>query len=165
MQMHKDILFVLNNLRQEDLLELELIWGNNWKQTFFESVSKIDVLFVFGKDEFGDEVPIAMGGFENIPDKELKIACVWLLSTKYIYSNKICFMKELKKQFQKRELDYDILYNYIYKSNKEAKTWLKKLGFLFDNPKPNNLNVRKDFEFFYKVRKGKKCVFMKQRKQ
>lgn len=163
--MRKKILFVLNNLRREDLLELQLTWGEDWKKKVYENLSDIDVIFAYGKDEFGDDVPIAMGGFQNVSSKNYKIACVWLLSTKYVMKNKVGFFKELYKQFSLKELEYDILYNYIYKFNKEAKRWLVKLGFSFDNPNPKNLNVRKDFEFFYKVRKGRKCVFMKQQKQ
>ena len=41
------------------------------------------------------------------------------------------------------------------KSNKQAKEWLLKLGFCFDNPKPNGLNVSEGFEFFYKVNNRK----------
>ena len=44
-------------------------------------------------------------------------------------------------------------YNYIYKSNIEAKEWLKKLGFIFDCPIPQKLNIQRDFEFFYKKNK------------
>ena len=48
------------------------------------------------------------------------------------------------------------MFNYIYKSNFEAKKWLKRFGFKFDNPKPVGLKVKDNFEFFYKVKEGVK---------
>ena len=155
MQTLKNCNFVLDNIRNEDLLEMQCLWGVDWKNKVLKTINLDKVLFAFGQDEFGDEVPIAMGGFSDMSDKNLKVACVWLLSTKYVSKNKISFMKELKKQFYKYEGNYDILYNYIYVLNKEAKRWLYKLGFSFDNPQPKQLKVQKNFEFFYKSRKVK----------
>ena len=70
--------------------------------------------------------------------------------------NRSLLIKTLKNEILKAEKEYDLMFNYIYKSNFEAKSWLKKLGFKFDNPKPIGLNLKKDFEFFYKVKKGVK---------
>lgn len=155
MQTLKNCSFILNNIRDEDLQEMQCLWGVDWKKKVLKTINLDKVIFAFGQDEFEDDVPIAMGGFVDMSGENLKIACVWLISTKYVSKNKISFMKELKKQFYKNEVDYDILYNYIYTSNKEAKRWLYKLGFSFDNPKPEHLKVQKDFEFFYKLRKEK----------
>ena len=33
------------------------------------------------------------------------------------------------------------------KTNIDAKRWLKKLGFCFDNPKPANLKISENFEY------------------
>ena len=147
--------FILNNLREEDLEELVALWGLNWKEKVIFSIKKLKVKFAFGRDECGNIIPIAMGGFQKISEENPKIACVWLLSTKYIQSNKLSFMKVLRTHILASEKEYRILYNYIYKSNKKAKEWLLKLGFCFDNPKPNGLNVSEGFEFFYKVNNRK----------
>jgi len=92
-----------------------------------------------------------MGGFYELFDEKLKIACVWLLTTKYVSQNKMTLMKELKNQISFADKKYDLMYNFIYKSNFEAKNWLKKLGFSFDNPKPEGLKIKENFEFFYKL--------------
>lgn len=147
--------FILDNLRDEDLKELEVVWQDNWREKVLASLDKTEVLFAFGNDEFGDKVPIAMGGFYELFEKNSKIACVWLLSTKFVYKNKMALMKVLKHQISTAGKKYDVMYNYIYKSNKQAKHWLKKLGFKFDNPKPKELNVMPGFEFFYKVKNRK----------
>ena len=153
METFKKCRFILDNLRKEDLLEIECLWGNNWKQKVLNSIDKKKVLFAYGRDKYGNIIPISMGGFHDIPCEHFKVACVWLLSTKYISMNKIRFFKELRTQFFLYEKNYEILYNYIYKTNIDAKRWLKKLGFCFDNPKPANLKISENFEFFYKNRK------------
>ncbi len=155
MQMLKKCKFILDNLRDEDLIEVQHLWGPSWKEKILETITNQDVIFAYGQDYFGDNVPIAMGGFCKLEDGKYRIACVWLLSTKYISINSISFMKQIKEHFFANEWKYDILYNYIYKSNKKAKRWLYKLGFSFDNPRPLQLNLKQDFEFFYKLRKGK----------
>ena len=99
----------------------------------------------------GEIVPVSMGGFHHVQNKNYKMACVWLLSTRFVKYNKTALMRVLKQQVLKASLDYEIMYNFICKSNFQAKIWLKKLGFRFDNPKPKNLDVKEGFEFFYRV--------------
>ena len=36
--------------------------------------------------------------------------------------------------------------------NKEGALFLKKIGFKFDNPHPEGLNIPEEFEFFYRIR-------------
>lgn len=143
--------FVLNNLRDEDLVELKALWQGDWKNKVLNSLSETKVLFAYGYDEFYDVIPIAMGGFYELFDDKLKIACVWLLTTKYVNQNKMALMKELKNQISLADKKYDLMYNFIYKSNFEAKSWLKKFGFSFDNPNPEGLKIKENFEFFYKL--------------
>ena len=147
----KDFIFILENLRFEDFQELNALWGDNWKNKTLESLRETEVLVLYGKDEKRSIAPIAMGGFYELLGYEPKIACVWLLSTKYIKYNKSTLMKVLKDQIKNAENKYNIMYNFIYSANFQAKTWLCKLGFRFDNPKPSNLIVEENFEFFYKV--------------
>lgn len=147
----KEILFILNNLRQEDKQELKALWGKHWKQFAFESIQDKDGLVLYGNNYQGETVPIAMGGIYNLSGKSCSVACVWLLSTVFVYNNRHIFMKTIRKEILKASKKYDILYNYIYKSNYEAKTWLKKLGFSFNNPNSILIKPNKGFEFFYRT--------------
>lgn len=52
----------------------------------------------------------------------------------------------------KNSIEYWITYNIIYKENFKAKNWLQWLGFKFDNPKPEGIEVPEGFEFFYRLR-------------
>ncbi len=146
----KDILFILDNLREEDAEELKALWGKNWRNISFSNIKKSQVNILYGKNEINSIVPIAMGGFQII-NLSPSVACVWLISSKYINLNKKLLMKNLKEQINQASKKYNIMYNYIYKSNLSAKKWLKELGFSFDNPHPKNLFVPDDFEFFYKL--------------
>lgn len=145
-----DALYILNNLRNEDELELKALWGNKWIEKTIKSLKDKDVLILYGFNDEGNFVPVSMGGFVQMFGQNSLIACVWLLSTNYIYKNKKMFVTELLKQLEQASYKYEIIYNYIYKSNYKAKKWLKKLGFNFNNPKPEGLNLEEGFEFFYK---------------
>ncbi len=156
----EDIDYILNHLRKEDIEELQAMWQGNWFTKISDNLKDKKILVVYGKDENKNCVPIAMGGFHELFEKNSNIACIWLLSTNYVKNNKTLFIKELKHQISKASEKYELMYNYIYKSNKEAKNWLHKLGFNFGCPNPQKLNIEKDFEFFYKLtkRKENKCV-------
>lgn len=143
--------YILNNLREQDLEEVKALWQEAWKEKALKTLSDRKISVLFSKDK-----PIAMGGFVPVKDKNIKIAVVWLLCSSFVKENRSLLIKTLKNEILKAEKEYDLMFNYIYKSNFEAKSWLKKLGFKFDNPKPIGLNLKKDFEFFYKVKKGVK---------
>ena len=143
--------FILDNLRQQDLEEVQAIWKNNWKEEVLKSIRYQKTLVLFSK-----KIPIAMGGFVSVKDKDIKIAVVWLLCSSFVSKNKTLLYKTLQREILKAEKQYDLMFNYIFKSNFEAKKWLKKLGFNFNKPKPIGLKVKDGFEFFYKVKEGVK---------
>lgn len=153
-----EIEFILSNLRDEDKEELENLFGEKWYKKTLDSLSNEKFLILYGQGNAKGRVPVAMGGFYDINHENSKIACVWLLSSKFVSQNKTALMRVLRNQLYANSNKYDIMYNFIYKSNKGAKLWLKKLGFNFDNPNPENIKLKKDFEFFYKKRKDIKCV-------
>ena len=153
---NSDINYILNHLRVEDIEELKVLWQKDWLNKVSDNLKNKNILVVYGKDENNKCVPIAMGGFHELFEKHSNIACVWLLSTIHIKNNKTLFIKELKNQINKASEKYELMYNYIYKSNKDAKGWLYKLGFKFGCPNPENLGINKDFEFFYKLKKERK---------
>ncbi len=143
--------FILNNLRDEDYVELRDSRGENWFNETLKNLFSSDVVVLFVKNRYGRMLPIAMGGFEPYLQNGNNIAVVWLLSTKFINQYKLIFWKELNTYFSQEKSKYSILFNFIYKSNFQAKRWLRLLGFKFDNPKPDGMEVAENFEFFYKV--------------
>ena len=148
----KEIEFILSNLRDEDREELESLFGDDWYKRTLDSLKDEKFLILYGQGNGSGRIPVAMGGFYDIKDKTSTIACVWLLSSRYVSQNKTALMRVLRNQLYANSSKYDVLYNFIYKSNKGAKLWLKKLGFKFDNPNPKEIKLKKDFEFFYKTK-------------
>ncbi len=152
-----EIVFILNNLRKEDKAELIALYGKNWfPETLKNLENDLSFPVLYGFDKNKRLVPVAMGGFYEPYEQNKTICCVWLLTTKYAVQNKSLFFKNVKNQIKQASLKYEIMYNFIYKSNYEAKKWLKKYGFKFDKPNPKELKVKDGFEFFYKInKKGK----------
>ncbi len=148
-----DIIFILENLREEDKEELNALWGDDWFNLTLDNLKdKKNILILTGKDGNKNIVPIAMGGFYELFEKNSDIACVWMLSSYFIKYNRLLLAKYLKMVISKASLKYGIMYNYIYHTNHEAKNWLKKLGFQFNNPHPEGMDTEKGFEFFYKIK-------------
>ncbi|MBQ3640505.1 hypothetical protein II906_01015 [bacterium] len=147
--------FIINNLRKEDLLELKASKGSDWFNETLKAIKTPNAIVMFIKTETGRSLPVAVGGFEPYGNEQEKMAVVWLLTTKFVSNYKYIFWKELKSFFCQEKSKYLILFNFIYKSNFQAKRWLRLLGFKFDNPHPQNMKVPEDFEFFYKVIKRK----------
>ena len=151
----KEIEFILSNLRDEDREELENLFGEDWYKRTLVSLKDEKFLILYGQGNGEGRVPVAMGGFYDVKNENCSIACVWLLSSKFVDKNKTALMRVLRNQLYSTGTKYDILYNFIYKSNHGAKLWLKKLGFSFDNPNPKGIKLKNDFEFFYRRnRKG-----------
>ncbi len=148
-----EIIFVLENLRKEDKEELVALYGDDWKIKTLNDLENKKFLVLYGKDNYSNIVPIAIGGFYECFNGDKSIACAWLLSSSYIKINKSIFLKEFKNQLLFAEEKYEIMFNFIHRTNFNAKKWLAKFGFKFDNPKPKNIPVQDGFEFFYKVNK------------
>ena len=151
----KDVLYILDNLRAEDLEECKAVHGDNWKEKTFNQIMKTDFDVLMGINPDGD-VPVCMGGAWHIGNDAEDVGVVWMLCTDDIVNHKICLLRELKKEFKKYDEKFWFLYNFIYSKNVFAKNWLKWMGFKFDIPKPYGLNIPDGFEFFYRIRKNKK---------
>ncbi len=147
----QEILYILENLRNEDRLELQALYNNDWKQEALLNISDKEFYILYGYDNDFKCVPIAIGDFYEIYPEDKSVACVWLLTTKYIYNNKSLFIRVLLNLLKQKSKKYKLFFNFIYQSNFEAKKWLKKLGFKFNNPHPKGLSVKENFEFFYKI--------------
>ncbi len=156
-----EIEYILDNLRDEDMQEVQALWKENWRKNIYNSLKSEEVIILYGRGCKKAKIPIAMGGFKELFEKNSNIACVWMLTGKEASLNKIKVLKTLKQAIKQADEKYDLMYNYIYKSNHTAKKWLSMLGFCFNNPKPAGLKIEKDFEFFYKLtnRKDRQCVY------
>lgn len=133
------------NLRKEDKHELIQLFPSSLDEfynTCFEKEHRVYCLVT------NESFPLAIGGAYPILNKQYKTAQVWLLTSDKLYENKIALYKyviELIKEFKK---EYDILFNFIYKSNFSSLKWLKALGFKVVDLK------NQDYKLFYYCKGG-----------
>lgn len=144
----KDVLYILEHLREEDKHEAIVQKGENYIWECLKDIMDNDSYFVLGCKK-SDDTPVCMGGCAATQDEGIGV--VWLLSTPEIVNYQMCLLRNLKIDLEKLDKKYWMLFNMLYTENELAKKWLKKFGFIFDNSL--GLNVPKDFEFFYKKRK------------
>lgn len=152
----KDVLYILDHLREFDKKEVQAVHGDEWREKVFEQVMQTDFDVLMGINSEGD-VPVCMGGACHLEKDEPGVGVVWLLCTDDISNHPIVLLRELKKEFKKYDEQYWFLYNFMLSEDEQAKGWLKWMGFDFSMPHPANLKsvMPKGFEFFYRIRKPK----------
>lgn len=146
---NKAVRYILNHLRLEDRQELIAKYSRRkYKRKAFAELKK--ATFDIGIDEETNK-PCIMGGCNIIDKNNPDIGVVWLLSTDLIYKNGFSLLKIIKKEFEIIDKKFFITCNYIYKSNKFAKTWAERLGYKFITTK----DCQDGFEYFYRINKLK----------
>ncbi|MCD7740185.1 MAG: hypothetical protein LUH11_02430 [Candidatus Gastranaerophilales bacterium] len=141
----KDVLYILDHLRADDLEEVKAVHGDKWKQQVYDDIMKTDFDVLMGVTKKGD-IPVCMGGAWHLEKDEPGVGVVWMLCTDEISKHKICLLRELKKEFQKYDKTFWFLYNFIYYKNEFSKNWLQWMGFNFTK------STNEKFEFFYRIR-------------
>ena len=145
----KDILYILEHLRLEDKHEAITQKGENYKQIILEEIMNCKTRTYLGCRK-SDDLPVCIGGFTDTQEKGVGI--VWLLSTPEIENNKTCLLRHIVGAFEEIDARYWLTCNILFSENRFAKRWLKKLGYKFNNPKPDGIDVPDGFEFFYRIR-------------
>jgi len=138
----------MENIRDEDKKELIYFYRENYKEIFIKNVllNKETTCFVADKNNN----PVAIGGVVCFDHANKKLGQIWLMSTKVQKANRVSLFKIIAKKLAKYQNEYDILFNFIYKTNFRADKWLKKFNFTFKN------TTNSDFKLFYlKTRKAK----------
>ena len=122
----------LEDIRKEDKEELEFFLGTDFKEKFLElSLDSENSYFLFDDNDN----PVAIGGFSPVSNP--KIAQVWLLCTNKAIEHRIELYKFIKGKIELYKEKFEIMYNFIFKSNFDALLWLKRCGFSsveFGNP-------------------------------
>ena len=136
---------LFENMRSEDKSELEYFFKSNTKEKFIDiCLDDKNDTYILGLD---NKTPLAIGGVYTHYIEDYKFGQVWLLCANAYQKRKLCLYKYIFEKIKTFLCEYDILFNFIYKTNFSAITWLKKMGFSF--VELNN----KDFRLFY-LKKG-----------
>lgn len=145
---NSDVDYIIKNLRSEDLEEVKISFGEDFKNELKKS------LFYYNAVIAVDSVtkkPILIYGVCPF-EEDIYSGLVFMLSTPDIVHYKRSFFFELKKELNKFDKKFYFLCNKIYSKNFLAKKWLKWAGFQFDIPKPFSMNIPDGFEYFYRIR-------------
>lgn len=135
----------ISNIRQEDWQELNYFIKDNLIQNF------IDICLRNKQNSYflaSDSTPIAIGGVCDYHFVDLKVGQIWLLCANGFEKEQIYLYKYVKNKISCFCDKYDVLFNYIYKSNFNALKWLKRMGFSSCELKNNDLNL------FYLIKEG-----------
>lgn len=145
-----DIRYILENLREEDKHEALVQRGENYVNQILQEIMNTNSRTYLGCKK-SDNTPVCIGGYTDT--KEKGVGVVWLLSTPEVIKHKACMFRHIINAFAEIDNKYWLTCNILYSENQLAKKWLKKLGYKFDNPHPQGVDVPNDFEFFYRIRK------------
>ncbi len=145
----KDILYILEHLKPEDEHEARTQKGENFKEIILKEVMNDNTRTFLGCRKT-DDLPVCVGGYTNTNEKGVGI--VWLLSTPEIENNRTCLIRNIIKAFKEIDNKYWLTCNMLFSENKFAKNWLQKIGYKFDNPHPEGIEIPEGFEFFYRIR-------------
>lgn len=125
----ENLLEFVNNIRLEDEKELEYVFKDDYKKQFINIALSLknDKNSYFLADD--NNIPIAIGGVCFVQSYKRKVGQVWLLCSKEAYKYRFFLYKYVFNKIALFKKQFDVLFNYIYKSNFEALRWLKKAGF------------------------------------
>ena len=143
----KDILYILNNLKEEDKHEALVIKGENYVELILKDIMNDNVRTYLGCRK-SDDTPVCVGGYN--PSGIDGTGIVWLLSTPDIVNRKTSLFRHVIEAFNEIDQKFYLTYNILYSENTFAKSWLSKLGFKFENI--FNASLPPDFEMFYRLR-------------
>lgn len=142
----ENLIKFLKNIRYKDKIELEIFLGKKYREEFIKTTLKNKNTTWMLQDKNNN--PIAIGGVVFHCFDGLKGGQIWLLCSNDVNKHKHYLFKYIKNKLDIFKNEFDILFNYIYKSNFKILLWLKVLGFCQEYLKNN------DFRFFYYKKEG-----------
>ena len=140
-----NLITLINNLKKEDLGELQHNFKKGYKEKFINiTLNSSGTCFIADDNDF----PLAIGGVDKKRINNLDIGQVWLISSNKFKRTNFKLIKFIVSKIEEYKKENDILFNFIYKSNFAALSWLTKCGFkVFDT-------TNKDYKLFYFTKGG-----------
>lgn len=139
----------LADLRYEDRLEFESFCKNSSDEFYKICLDKSLKTYFLTTD---DNKPLALGGVYDFKGKKYKTASLWLLTTNKVKEEKVAFYRYINRKILQFKQEYDVLFNFIYKSNFDFLKFLKFKGFSIVD-----LKDCADYKLFY-FSKGDKYI-------
>ena len=136
----------IKDIRLQDKVELELCYRDSLEEFYQICLDgRYETYFLIDDKNR----PLALGGAFDLRNKEQKVAKLWLLATNQIVNHKLAVYRYIKSKILYFKNSYDVLFNYIYKSNFDSLKLLQKNAF-------NVVDLEnKEYKLFY-FNKGEK---------
>lgn len=137
----REVRTVLDNLCDDTVLELEKLFGKNYKNKTFQIIRAIKAERYIIKLKNTNE-PVGVFGLIPVNDNS---GGIFLLTCDNLHKgNLITFLKSARIQTDKWCEQYKLIMDSCYKKNETIKKWLRLLGF-----KPSEYQDN-DFQVYYK---------------
>lgn len=139
---HDDIEFVIQNIRDEDVEEINAMSGENVHDILMSTANIKDNSWVW--ERCG--TVHAIFGVNPVPDKK-GVGVVWMLATKSFDEHFMTFASASRSVFKSVVEGYDYIFNYVYEKNIKSIKWLVWLGFTVRDAEKIGVNGAKFHRF------------------
>lgn len=134
---HKeDVLYIADNLRNQDKEELKACGYDNFLAVILSSLNGAGISFIV---KSVDHKPLCVFGISSHKDKNLGTP-IWFLSVDCIDEYRKEFIYYAGQVVKLWAENFGKLYNYVSVGNTKSMTWLKRLGAKFSKPIPYGAN-------------------------
>jgi hypothetical protein len=123
---NNDLIYVLSNLREPDIKELQLLMGDDWYNRVLKNWKQLSGVRIACLD---NGKPVAIFGVMKVGD----VGSVGMLATQDIEKELRSFLILGRKWVDVQLRKYNVLTNFVYSENTKAIRWLKWLGFSVEN--------------------------------
>lgn len=133
----KEIKYVLDNLCNETVSELEIIFGDGYKTKTYNLIKTLSEKFVIKLKKTNEPC----GLFGLIPQGE-NAAGIFLLTTDKLHEgNLITFLKGSKRQIEQWNTKFKLIMDSCSKKNETIKKWLVLMGFKPSHYQDDNFQI------------------------
>lgn len=126
-----DIDFLVENVREDDLIEVKAMSGKTIRECLEETAQIETNAWVW---EYDGKVMCIFG--VNPVDGTGNIGVIWMLATKFFDDKFMIFASACKPVLEDLLKPFRYVFNYVYVENKKSIRWLKWLGFTFKEATP-----------------------------
>lgn len=126
-----DVQYMIENIRQEDIVEMEALDGTDVQQALSETPDLDQNAYVWEKDG----KVMCMFGVNPLKEHD-GVGVIWMLATEFFDEHFMIFAHGCKDVVKDMIDKYEYVFNYVYCENKKSIRWLKWLGFDIKDPEP-----------------------------
>lgn len=130
-----DLDFMVENIRKEDLAEVEAMGGKTVRECLDETNDIQNTSWVWEHDG----KVMCIFGVNPVEDSD-RIGAIWMLATKFFDDYFMIFASGCKPIVEDMIKPFKYVFNYVHAENKKSIKWLQWLGFKVREAEPIGIN-------------------------